>query len=84
MVIEVWVALYLTASVGVWAGHQTRWGWAGLTTAMVVGLPLLMAMVTGIAFSFDRALLGGHLLVIGGAWFTGSLFCGWAERRLRR
>lgn len=83
LVIETWTVLFLMASVGVWAGNQTRRAWSALALALAVGVPLLAAILGGIILTFDRALLGGHLMVLGATWFAGSVFHSLAERKVK-
>ncbi|MBI3947660.1 MAG: hypothetical protein HY321_17195 [Armatimonadetes bacterium] len=83
LLLEAWAALFLLAHVGQWAGHQAERVPVALGLALAVGVALLAAVGGGIFLSLDLARLGGHLMVIGGAWLAGSFFQGWCERKVR-
>ncbi len=83
LLVECWAALLLMAHVGIWAGNAVRRAWPALWLALLAGVPLLAAVVVGLFYTLDLARLGGHLMVIGGAWLAGAFFQGWSERMLR-
>lgn len=83
MLIDAWAVLFLCACTGVWAGNMARRPWMALVVAIVVGGIFLAAIVGVLVVTIDRALLGGHVLIIGGAWLVGNALHGWSERLVR-
>ncbi len=83
LLLDTWAAVFMCACIGVWTGNLTRRPWLALVVAMLVGTPCLGAIVGGLVVTFDRALLGGQFIVIGGAWLAGNVLHGWSERLVR-
>jgi hypothetical protein len=71
---DLWAVVYLAASMGVWSGNRARRTRSAALVAGTVAVPILILASANAAAAFDHGLLGGHVLLIGGAWLFGNAF----------